>query len=67
MRRLIVSYRAVEVVPQPRPADGPYSRAAYNRWERAENRHRRAHRTVLWLARQGIDAGPRIVHGVVVG
>ncbi|MFJ3706738.1 hypothetical protein [Streptomyces sp. NPDC090053] len=29
-------------------------------------RHRRARRTALWLAAHGIDAGPRIIHGVVV-
>lgn len=36
------------------------------RWERAENRRRRARRTVLWLASYGIDAGPRTIHGVAV-
>lgn len=48
-------------------ARGPYSPAAWARWERAANRQRRAHRTVLWLAAHGIDVGPCVIHGVVVG
>ncbi|MER5362334.1 hypothetical protein [Streptomyces sp. NPDC002785] len=50
----------------PRPPDGPYSQAAYDRWERAENRLRRERRRALWLALHGIDMGPRVIHGVVV-
>lgn len=47
-------------------APGPYSPAAWARWERAANRQRRAHRTVLWLANQGVDARPGLIHGVAV-
>lgn len=48
-------------------APGPYSPAARARSERAANRQRRSQRTVLWLAAQGVDAVPGVIHGVVVG
>ncbi|MFJ4912022.1 hypothetical protein G3I76_24105 [Streptomyces sp. SID11233] len=48
-------------------APGPYSPAAWARWERAANRDRRARRTVWWLATHGVDAGAGLIHGVVVG
>ncbi|MFC5916070.1 hypothetical protein [Streptomyces pulveraceus] len=50
----------------PRPPDGPYSQAAHDRWERAENRLRRERRRALWLALHGIDVGPRVIHGVAM-
>lgn len=65
-RRLVVSRGVVNVIPQPRPADGPFSQAAFDRWERAENRWRRERRRALWLASHGIDVGPSVIHGVVV-
>ncbi|MFC9244454.1 hypothetical protein ACFT7S_10620 [Streptomyces sp. NPDC057136] len=65
-RRLLVCRSALPVTIVPRPADGPYSQAAYERWERAENRLRRERRWSLWLAVHGIDTGPRLIHGMVV-
>lgn len=65
-RRLVVSRAVVNVSPQPRPADGPFSQAAFDRWERAENRWRRERRRALWLALHGIEVGPSVIHGVVV-
>lgn len=44
-----------------------FQKAVFARWERAENRFRRERRRVWWLARQGIEAGPSPVLGVVVG
>ncbi|WNI31368.1 hypothetical protein [Streptomyces sp. ITFR-6] len=49
----------------PRPPNGPYSQAAYDRWERAEIRMRREE-AALWLVLHGVDPGPRTIHGVVV-
>lgn len=65
-RRLLLCRAAMPVSMTPRPPDGPYSQAAYNRWERAENRMRRERRRALWLATCGIDVGPRVIHGVMV-
>lgn len=65
-RRLLLCRAAMPVGMTPRPPDGPYSQAAYNRWERAENRMRRERRRALWLATCGIDVGPRVIHGVMV-
>lgn len=65
-RRLLLCRAAMPVGMTPRPPDGPYSQAAYNRWERAENRTRRERRRALWLATCGIDVGPHTIHGVVV-
>ncbi|WLQ39378.1 hypothetical protein P8A22_04640 [Streptomyces laculatispora] len=62
----MVSRGVVTVSPQPRPVDGPFSQAAFDRWERAENRWRRERRRALWLASHGIDVGPSVIHGVVV-
>lgn len=65
-RRLLLCRAAMPVGMTPRPPDGPYSQAAYNRWERAESRMRRERRRALWLATCGIDVGPRVIHGVAV-
>lgn len=65
-RRLVVSRGVVNVSPQLRPAEGPFSQAAFDRWERAENRWRRERRRALWLALHGIDVGPSVIHGVAV-
>lgn len=65
-RRLLLCRAAMPVGMTPRPPDGPYSQAAYNRWERAENRMRRERRRALWLASCGIDVGPHTIHGVMV-
>lgn len=64
--RLLLCRAATPVSMTPRPPDGPYSQAAYNRWERAENRMRRERRRALWLATCGIDVGPHSIHGVMV-
>lgn len=66
LRRLVVSRGAVDVGTPLRPAEGPFSQAAFDRWERAENRWRRERRRALWLALHGIDVGPSVIHGVVV-
>ncbi|GAA2460975.1 hypothetical protein GCM10010433_73940 [Streptomyces pulveraceus] len=65
-RRLLVCRSAMPVGMAPRPPDGPYSQAAHDRWERAENRLRRERRRALWLALHGIDVGPRVIHGVAM-
>ncbi|THA32359.1 hypothetical protein E6R18_14210 [Streptomyces sp. A1277] len=65
-RRLLVHRSAMPVNMTPRSPGGPYSQAAYGRWERAENRMRRERRRALWLALHGVDVGPRVIHGMAV-
>ncbi|MEV7865524.1 hypothetical protein AB0P17_05340 [Streptomyces sp. NPDC088124] len=45
----------------------PCLRGEFERWERVEQRRRRQRRRELWLAFHGVDAGPRVIHGVEVG
>lgn len=66
LRRLVVSRGVVDLGTPLRPSEGPFSQAAFDRWERAENRWRRERRRALWLALHGIDVGPSVIHGVVV-
>ncbi|QNE76796.1 hypothetical protein F0344_21175 [Streptomyces finlayi] len=65
-RRLLVCRSALPVTIVPRPVDGPYSQAAYERWQRAESRLRQERRRSPWLAVHGIDTGPRLIHDMVV-
>ncbi|MFF4601982.1 hypothetical protein ACFY12_04375 [Streptomyces sp. NPDC001339] len=44
----------------------PYVLTPEERQERRARRERRERRRVLWLASQGIDAGPRWIHGMEV-
>ncbi|OKK16606.1 hypothetical protein AMK09_23065 [Streptomyces sp. CB02488] len=56
-RRLLVCRSTMPKSMVPRPPNGPYSQAAYDRWERAEIRMRREE-AALWLVLHGIDPGP---------
>lgn len=60
-RHLLVYRSAMPAGLTPRPPDGPYSQAAYDRWERAENRFRAAvaARAVTGDARHQREPSPR--------
>ncbi|UJB39498.1 hypothetical protein [Streptomyces sp. A1-5] len=45
----------------------PYILTPEERQERQERRSQRARRRALWLATDGVEAGPRWIHGVGVG
>lgn len=61
-RRLLVHRSALPAGVTPRPPDGPYSQAAYDRWERAERRFQAAMaaRAVTGDARYQPEPAPRL-------
>lgn len=56
-RRWVLTRTAGDVRLWLRPAEGPFSQAAYDRWVRAESRWRRERYRALWAA------GPSVFYG----